>query len=103
MFPMIIMDNEQQHAQATKVLRYVPMDRLNIFCKIYIFSMQIWDHNEKGVWIVSASWKAHSGSVWRLSWAHPEFGTVLATCSFDRTVSVWVSSKTYFLQKQILY
>lgn len=38
---------------------------------------------------MSASWKAHSGSVWRLSWAHPEFGTVLATCSFDRTVSVW--------------
>lgn len=27
--------------------------------------------------------------MWRLSWAHPEFGTVLATCSFDRTVSVW--------------
>lgn len=51
--------------------------------------LQIWDHNEKGIWIVSASWKAHSGSVWRLSWAHPEFGTVLATCSFDRTVSVW--------------
>lgn len=41
------------------------------------------------MWTVSASWKAHSGSVWRLSWAHPEFGTVLATCSFDRTVSVW--------------
>lgn len=38
---------------------------------------------------MSASWKAHSGSVWRLSWAHPEFGQVLATCSFDRTVSVW--------------
>lgn len=27
--------------------------------------------------------------MWRLSWAHPEFGQVLATCSFDRTVSVW--------------
>ncbi|XP_031639798.1 nucleoporin seh1 [Contarinia nasturtii] len=52
-------------------------------------TVKIWDHNEKGVWIVSSSWKAHSGSVWRLSWAHPEFGTVLATCSFDRTVSVW--------------
>lgn len=41
------------------------------------------------MWIVVASWKAHSGSVWRLTWAHPEFGTVLATCSFDRTVCVW--------------
>lgn len=24
-----------------------------------------------------------------MSWAHPEFGQILATCSFDRTVSVW--------------
>lgn len=38
---------------------------------------------------MSSSWKAHSGSIWRLSWAHPEFGQVIATCSFDRTVSVW--------------
>lgn len=69
---------------------------------------------------MTASWKAHSGSVWRgklkkvnvvhlksssiipflfqiVSWAHPEFGQVLATCSFDRTVSIWeetVSEKT---------
>ncbi|KAL8582704.1 Nucleoporin SEH1 [Nucella lapillus] len=31
----------------------------------------------------------HSGSVWRVSWAHPDFGQVLATCSFDRTAAVW--------------
>ena len=24
-----------------------------------------------------------------MTWAHPEFGQVLATCSFDRTVAVW--------------
>lgn len=33
--------------------------------------------------------QCHSGSVWRVSWAHPEFGQVLATCSFDRTVAIW--------------
>ena len=33
--------------------------------------------------------QAHSGSIWRVSWAHPEFGQVLATCSFDRTVIIW--------------
>ena len=33
--------------------------------------------------------QTHSGSVWRVTWAHPEFGQVLATCSFDRTVGVW--------------
>ncbi|KAA0710706.1 Nucleoporin SEH1 [Triplophysa tibetana] len=32
---------------------------------------------------------AGSGSVWRVKWAHPEFGQVLASCSFDRTAAVW--------------
>jgi nucleoporin SEH1 len=36
-----------------------------------------------------AEWRAHSGSIWRLSWAHPEFGVALASCSFDRKVCVW--------------
>lgn len=52
-------------------------------------TIKVWEQNDKGTWIVSASWKAHSGSIWRLAWAHPEFGQVLATCSFDRTASVW--------------
>ncbi|CAL1263755.1 unnamed protein product [Larinioides sclopetarius] len=33
--------------------------------------------------------KTHCGSVWKVTWAHPEFGQVIATCSFDRTVAVW--------------
>ena len=33
--------------------------------------------------------QTHSGSVWRVTWAHPEYGQVLATCSFDRTVCIW--------------
>ena len=24
-----------------------------------------------------------------MTWAHPEFGQILATCSFDRTAAVW--------------
>ncbi|XP_067633872.1 nucleoporin seh1-like isoform X2 [Eurosta solidaginis] len=52
-------------------------------------TVKIWDEDEMGKLTVSSSWKAHSGSIWRVSWAHPEFGQVLATCSFDRTASVW--------------
>jgi nucleoporin SEH1 len=37
----------------------------------------------------TAEWKAHYGSIWRLAWAHPEFGQVLASCSFDRKVCIW--------------
>ena len=33
--------------------------------------------------------KAHQGSVWKVAWAHPEFGQVIASCSYDRTVSIW--------------
>jgi nucleoporin SEH1 len=42
-------------------------------------------------WVLNDSWKAHDGSVIKLSWAHPEFCTskILASCSFDRTVKIW--------------
>ncbi|XP_015747920.1 PREDICTED: nucleoporin seh1-like [Acropora digitifera] len=53
-------------------------------------SVKVWDlDKKKGEWICTASWKTHSGSVWKVTWAHPEFGQVLASCSFDRTAAVW--------------
>ncbi|XP_063702738.1 nucleoporin seh1 [Culicoides brevitarsis] len=55
-------------------------------------TVKIFDKQDNGEWVCTANWRSHSGSVWRLSWAHPEFGQVLATCSFDRTVSVWEES-----------
>ena len=39
--------------------------------------------------VKTAEWKAHGGSIWRLTWAHPEFGQVLASCSFDRKICIW--------------
>lgn len=33
--------------------------------------------------------RAHNDSIWRLSWAHPEFGQLIASCSEDKTVCVW--------------
>lgn len=49
----------------------------------------MWDQDDYENWNITASWKAHSGSVWKVTWAHPEFGQVLATCSFDRTAAIW--------------
>jgi len=51
--------------------------------------VKVWDQDEAGNWTCSASWKSHYGSVWKVNWAHPEFGQVIATCSFDRTAAVW--------------
>ncbi|KAK2162204.1 hypothetical protein LSH36_102g09008 [Paralvinella palmiformis] len=50
--------------------------------------VKIWDLVD-GDWKCTASLKTHTGSVWRVAWAHPEFGQVIATCSFDRTASIW--------------
>lgn len=70
--------------------------------------IKIWDQADDGSWKKTADFKvsltwcltlylgtqtdlvqAHQGSIWRLSWAHPEFGQILAACSFDECVSVW--------------
>ncbi|XP_050352930.1 nucleoporin SEH1 [Nymphalis io] len=51
--------------------------------------VKVWDTDGQEGWRLTASWKAHHGSVWKVTWAHPEFGQVLATCSFDRTAAIW--------------
>jgi nucleoporin SEH1 len=33
--------------------------------------------------------QAHDAAISKLSWAHPEFGSVIASASFDRTVKIW--------------
>ena len=40
-------------------------------------------------WILNDSWKAHDASVLRISFGHPEFGSILVSCGMDRTVKVW--------------
>lgn len=31
----------------------------------------------------------HNGPVWQLAWAHPKYGSLLASCSYDGKVIVW--------------
>ena len=33
--------------------------------------------------------QAHEAPVSKVSWAHPEFGLIIASCSFDRTAKIW--------------
>jgi len=33
--------------------------------------------------------QAHDAPISRISWAHPEFGSIVASASFDRTVKIW--------------
>jgi len=33
--------------------------------------------------------KGHTGPVWQVAWAHPNFGHILASCSYDGKVFIW--------------
>jgi len=33
--------------------------------------------------------KGHSGPVWQVAWAHPKYGHILASCSYDGKVLIW--------------
>lgn len=33
--------------------------------------------------------KGHTGPVWQVNWAHPKFGAILASCSYDGKVCIW--------------
>ncbi|EIW71941.1 hypothetical protein TREMEDRAFT_41427 [Tremella mesenterica DSM 1558] len=33
--------------------------------------------------------KGHSAAVWSVAWAHPSFGSILASCSYDGRVFIW--------------
>jgi WD40 repeat protein len=64
-------------------------------------SISIWDSVEKsGGGADDSGWResarisnAHSGPIWRLDWAHPQYGEVFASCSEDRTISIWSCTK----------
>jgi nucleoporin SEH1 len=46
-------------------------------------------NESNGEWASESEWKAHEAPVARVSWAHPEHGALIASCSFDRTIKVW--------------
>ena len=33
--------------------------------------------------------QAHAAAVAKLSWAHPEFGSIIASASYDHSVKIW--------------
>ncbi|CAE7101963.1 unnamed protein product [Rhizoctonia solani] len=56
--------------------------------------IKIWKLNElTGVWSMVDEWKAHDAPVSKIAWAHPEFGNLIASCSYDRTVKIWEDAR----------
>jgi nucleoporin SEH1 len=40
-------------------------------------------------WSINDNWKAHDAAILKVSWSHPEYGKVLASCGMDKTVRIW--------------
>lgn len=55
-------------------------------------SIKIYNVKE-GTHSLAADLKGHFGPVWQIAWAHPKFGSMLASCSYDRKVIIWKESK----------
>lgn len=36
-----------------------------------------------------ADLRGHEGPIWQISWAHPRYGSLLASASFDHRVIIW--------------
>jgi nucleoporin SEH1 len=51
--------------------------------------VRVWDLTDSGEWSLVGEWQAHRGSVTMLSWGHPEFGSLLATCGSDHEAKIW--------------
>lgn len=56
--------------------------------------IQIWSRDDivedsNARWTPVDITDCHNECIWRLSWAHPEFGSIIASCSEDRCVKIW--------------
>lgn len=61
--------------------------------------IKIWNLQD-GEYKQSASWKGHNGAIWKVEWAYPGFGQIIASCSFDRSVNIWEEIKENDWQKK---
>lgn len=52
-------------------------------------TIKIFDVSTTGAQTHVETLRGHEGPVWQLSWAHPKFGTILASAGYDGRVLVW--------------
>lgn len=64
--------------------------------------IQVWDITD-GQQRPAGTMKGHEGPVWKVSWAHPKFGSLLASCSYDMKVIVWKEMPPSSTQWQMAY
>jgi len=50
--------------------------------------IHIWDVSD-GQQKMAGQLKGHEGPVWKISWAHPKYGSIVASCGYDMKVIIW--------------
>ena len=65
--------------------------------KIYIFE------NTNGTTTKTSEITAHIGPIYKLSWSHPNFGPILASCGFDKKVNLFKIEQNSQLEKLYEY
>uniref|UniRef100_A0A1I7ZB46 Protein SEC13 homolog n=1 Tax=Steinernema glaseri TaxID=37863 RepID=A0A1I7ZB46_9BILA len=56
--------------------------------------VKIFEIKQNGQSYQMADLMGHDGPVWQVTWAHPKYDNVLASCSHDRKVIVWKEMNT---------
>lgn len=51
--------------------------------------VRVWDLTDRGEWSLVGEWSAHRGAVSMISWSHPEFGSLIATCGADHEAKIF--------------
>ena len=59
--------------------------------KIYLFE------NSNGTTSKISEIQAHIGPIYKLSWSHPSFGPILASCGLDKKVNLFILNQNYQL------
>lgn len=62
---------------------------IKVFDKVEPPSNNHQEENAEPEWQLSDSWKAHDSAIVKVTWASPEFGQVIASCSQDATVRIF--------------
>ncbi|KAJ6475206.1 WD40-repeat-containing domain protein [Mycena polygramma] len=52
-------------------------------------TVKVFDVVEGDTQKAGKSLTGHTGPVWQVAWAHPKFGHILASCSYDGKVLIW--------------
>ncbi|XP_022971254.1 protein transport protein SEC13 homolog B-like [Cucurbita maxima] len=59
------------------------------------FTIKIISVSKKSDSQLLASLSGHKGPVWQVAWAHPKFGSLLASSSYDGQVIIWKEGNQY--------